>query len=170
MQILHLESRSDKILKNGTTCDWQKFFDVFKKLVNKKHYIIQHYSIAEEISKKVKKVHYHYYWKLVSKISLNSHKMISYDSLHRFLKRNLVKSIGFTSSEYHIGKIRKLSNYLVYILKDLDVKKSTLPASEFQIHLKETKRVNQEKNKKMKHLLFDESLTYVENWSTKNII
>ena len=165
MQILHLESRNDKNLKNGTTCDWQKFFSVFKKLINKKNYDIQHYTIVEEISKKVKKVHYHYYWKLVSKISLNSQKDISYESLHRFLKRNLVKTVGFTSSEYHIGKVKNVSKYLVYILKDFDVKKNTVPDSDFQSYLKETKRVNQEKNKKMKHLLFDESLTYVENWS-----
>ncbi len=164
MHILHLETRHDLNLKNGTTCDWEKFFSTFTSLIKIKGWTHVHYVVSREISKKVKKIHFHIYWKLVQNVSLNSSKTISYDSLHRFLKRRLKKSIEFASDEYHIGKIRNLPKTLRYITKDLDIKKSTLPDSVLQEVLEQTRRINQEKGCKMKHLLYEEALTFVENW------
>lgn len=162
MRLFHIEARFDKTDKSPT---YQEFVTSFENIIKEKGFSLVHYMVSLETALISKKKHYHMYFKIVQNVLLNSSKIICYESLHRLLKRRTKKTYGFASHQYHYGKIRNLSKYCVYMLKDLDLKKSTLPDSVLQEYIKETERVNQEKKRKMKHLLFEEALTYVENWT-----
>jgi len=106
---------------------------------------IQEYVISKEISKDVKKVHYH---AQVNVQSYNKPKSV------RKTIRGLVKSMGLKGSELYVKQTKDLNAHLTYLTKDLDIVIDQWKNKEIlEEAIKETERINAEKKLKMKHQL-----------------
>ncbi len=120
--------------------------ELFSFLLDDSTLEVQEYIISKEISKEVKKVHYH---AQVNVVSYNQPKSV------RKTIRGLVKSMGLQGSkELYVKKTKDLKAHLVYLTKDLDIVIDQWKNKEIlEEALKETERINAEKGTKMKHQL-----------------
>lgn len=130
--------RLDRIDKN--TLDILSQFLVDEKL--------HKYIISKEISAITKKTHYHAFACIESDLT--------YKTLTNRFRNNLKKLVECAPFQYCIQKCKDVDKYLVYMLKDLDIKDSYgFDDSELKTILQSTKQINHEKGKKMKLLLVE---------------
>lgn len=137
--IHHLAIRIDKIEENTL----KKFSQL---IVDEK---IPKYIISFEIAKISKKLHYHAY------VCIETHK--SYKNYTNQLRKHIVSKLKCMKHQYYLKKCKDIDGHMTYMLKDLKVEGSSgFEEAELQAYLKETKRINDEKKKKMKQQLVDE--------------
>lgn len=118
--------------------------------------------ISEEIASKSKKIHYHCQLEIESELKC--------DSYMTNLRRGLKKDLGLIGPEFYVKRnIKKVEAHVTYMVKDLKIIHDDWVDREFIENCKkETVRINQEKDTKMKHQL----LKYIGglyDWDTNTI-
>jgi len=110
-----------------------------------------------ETAAKTKKIHYH------AQISVESH--IKIESLKKKIRRKIKKSCGVAGSQFYVEQTKDLKKHITYLVKDLEIILNTWENKELvEECMKETERINIEKNLKMKHqlLIYAESVVFVD--------
>ncbi len=120
---------------------------IFSSLLEDSDLEIVEYIVTEEISKQCKKIHFH------AQININSHNQIK-SVLKRV--RSLCKSMGLTGSQLYVKRSKDILKHLTYITKDQNIIIDHWKNRELLTKAQDTtSRINEEKSKKMKHLLLE---------------
>ncbi len=120
---------------------------IFSSLLEDSDLEIVEYIVTEEISKQCKKIHFH------AQININSHNQIK-SVLKRV--RSLCKSMGLIGSQLYVKRSKDILKHLTYITKDQNIIIDHWKNRELLTKAQDTtSRINEEKSKKMKHLLLE---------------
>ncbi len=120
---------------------------IFSSLLEDSDLEIVEYIVTEEISKQCKKIHFH------AQININSHNQIK-SVLKRV--RSLCKSMGLNGSQLYVKRSKDILKHLTYITKDQNIIIDHWKNRELLTKAQDTtSRINEEKSKKMKHLLLE---------------
>jgi len=106
----------------------------------------QQYIISQEISKISKKAHFHMY--VVCETNL------TYKSASNQIRQRIKDTFSCKPFQYCIQKCKDVKKYLLYMCKDLVIENTYgYCDEEIKAILEDTKRINKEKTKQMKHQL-----------------
>ncbi len=121
--------------------------------------------VSLETAAKTKKIHYH------AQISVESH--IKIESEKKKIRRKIKKSCGVAGSQFYVEQTKDLKKHITYLVKDLEIILNTWKNNELiEECMKETERINNEKNLKMKHqlLIYAEETFYTEEFVTEILV
>lgn len=139
MPVHELAIRIDKLSENTLKTFSQLLVDGTSKK----------YIISTETAKISKKIHYHAY------CMFESHQ--TYKSTTNHLRKSILKAFpDMLPYQYCIQKCKQQKEYLLYITKDLDIGTNVgFEEQELEKILETTKKINNEKKKKMKQQLVE---------------